>query len=76
LLDEKNLVEIASPDYAGERLMTCYNPMKERAFLTGMNFEPLESLTSQHALSWREAIGFELAPGLAVNPYLPSYDSR
>ena len=27
LLDEKNLVEIASPDYPGERLMACYNPL-------------------------------------------------
>lgn len=29
LLDEKNLVEIASPDYPGERLMACYNPLLE-----------------------------------------------
>ena len=27
LLDEKNLVEMASPDYPGERLMACYNPL-------------------------------------------------
>jgi Transposase DDE domain len=27
LLDEKNLVEITSPDYPGERLMACYNPL-------------------------------------------------
>jgi len=27
LLDEKNLAEIASPDYPGERLMACYNPL-------------------------------------------------
>ena len=27
LLDEKNLVEMQSPDYPGERLMVCYNPL-------------------------------------------------
>ena len=26
-LDEKNLAEITSPDYPGERLMACYNPL-------------------------------------------------
>jgi len=33
LLDEKNLAEITSPDYAGERLMVCHNPLlgEERA---------------------------------------------
>ena len=29
LLDEQNLVEITSPDYPGERLMVCYNPLME-----------------------------------------------
>lgn len=28
LLDERNLVEIQSPDYPGERLMVCYNPLQ------------------------------------------------
>jgi transposase len=27
LLDEKNLAEMSSPDYPGERLMVCYNPL-------------------------------------------------
>jgi transposase len=27
LFDEKNLAEITSPDYPGERLMACYNPL-------------------------------------------------
>jgi transposase len=27
LLDQQNLVEIASPEYPGERLMVCYNPL-------------------------------------------------
>jgi transposase len=33
LLDEKNLAEITSPDYPGERLMVCHNPLlaEERA---------------------------------------------
>jgi transposase len=26
-LDEKNLAEVASPDYPGERLIACYNPL-------------------------------------------------
>ncbi len=29
LLDEKNLVEITCPDYPGERLMVCHNPLLE-----------------------------------------------
>ena len=29
LLDQKNLAEITSPDYPGERLMACYNPLLE-----------------------------------------------
>jgi transposase len=29
LLDEKNLVEITSPEYPAERLMVCHNPMLE-----------------------------------------------
>lgn len=29
LLDEKNLAEITAPDYAGERLVVCHNPLLE-----------------------------------------------
>jgi hypothetical protein len=29
LLDETNLAEITSPDYPGERLMVCHNPLLE-----------------------------------------------
>ena len=29
LLDQKNLVEISAPDYPGERLMVCHNPVLE-----------------------------------------------
>jgi transposase len=29
LLDEKNLAEISAPDYPGERLMVCHNPVLE-----------------------------------------------
>ncbi len=28
-VEEKNLAEIASPDYPGKRLMACYNPLLE-----------------------------------------------
>ncbi len=31
LLDQKNLAEITSPDYPGERLMVCHNPLLEEA---------------------------------------------
>ena len=42
---------------------------KERAFLTGMNFDRWESLAGQHALTWRETIGIELVLGVAAaNP--------
>jgi hypothetical protein len=27
LFDEKNLTEIDSPDFSGERLIACYNPL-------------------------------------------------
>ena len=30
MLDETNLAEITSPDYPGERLMVCHNPLLER----------------------------------------------
>jgi transposase/ribosomal protein L35 len=30
LLDEKNLAEITSPEYPGERLMVCHNPLLEQ----------------------------------------------
>jgi transposase len=30
LLDQKNLAEITSPDYPGERLMVCHNPLLEQ----------------------------------------------
>jgi transposase len=29
LLDQKNLAEITAPDYPGERLMVCHNPLRE-----------------------------------------------
>ncbi|MGA2075033.1 MAG: transposase, partial [Terriglobia bacterium] len=29
LLDEQNLAEITSPDYPGERLVVCHNPLLE-----------------------------------------------
>jgi hypothetical protein len=42
-----------------------------------MNFDRLESLAGQHALTWRETIGIELALGVvAANPYLPWCDSQ
>lgn len=31
LLDQKNLAEITSPDYPGERLVVCHNPLLEEA---------------------------------------------
>ena len=31
LLDEKNLAEISAPEYAGERLMVCHNPISRNS---------------------------------------------
>ena len=44
LLDEKNLAEITSPDYPGERLMACYNPLlaEERGRKRGELLEATE----------------------------------
>jgi transposase len=55
LLDEKNLAEITSPDYPGERLMGCHNPLLEeerrrkRQELLAATEKKLEKISKQVA---------------------------
>src|ERR1700689_2052530 len=55
LLDEKNLAEITSPDYPGERLMVCHNPLLEeerrrkRQELLAATEKKLEKISKQVA---------------------------
>jgi len=53
LFDEKNLAEITSPDFPGERLVACFNPFlasergRKREELLGMTQKRLESLSRE-----------------------------
>lgn len=53
LFDERNLAEITSPDYPGERLMACYNPLlaeerhRKRCELLAATEEGLKKLARQ-----------------------------
>jgi transposase len=55
LFDEKNLAEIASPDFPGERLVACFNPLladernRKRQELLAATEESLRRLSSQVA---------------------------
>lgn len=55
LFDEKNLAEIASPDFPGERLMVCYNPLlaadrrRKREALLQATEQELAKLSAQVA---------------------------
>ena len=46
LLDEKNLAEITAPDYPGERLMVCHNPLLEEE--RGRKRQQLLEATERH----------------------------
>ena len=65
LFDEQNLAELVSPDYPGERLVACYNPLlaeerarKREALLTATE-AGLERIAREgrpahaHAARWR-----------------------
>ena len=54
-LDEKNLAEITSPDYPGERLMACYNPLlaEER----GRKRQALLAATEKGLTKIRQEVG-------------------
>jgi transposase len=76
LFDERNLLELSSPDYPGERLMACRNPpLAERrartreALLeaTEKNLEKIKARVASAKLAGKEKIGVRV--GKIVNQY-------
>lgn len=76
LFDERNLLELSSPDYPGERLMACRNPQlaklraHKREELLRATEAPLEKIRGRVAaakLAGRDAIG--VCVGKVVNQY-------
>jgi transposase len=76
LFDERNLVEIASPEYPGERLVACRNPQlarlrahKREALLaaTEKSLQAIKARVDAGRLEGADAIG--LAAGKVVNKY-------
>ena len=76
LFDERNLVELSSPDYPGERLVACRNPQlatlrahKREALLaaTEKNLEPIKARVAAGKLVGADAIGLRV--GKLVNQY-------
>ena len=76
LFDERNLLEISSPDYPGERLMACRNPAlaklrahKREALLvaTERQLEPIKVRVAAGKLAGADKIGLRV--GKVVNRY-------
>ena len=76
LFDERNLVELESPDYPGERLVACRNPelAKLRAHkredllaATERNLEKIQARVAAGRLAGRDAIG--LSVGKVINQH-------
>ena len=76
LFDERNLVEIASPEYPGERLVACRNPQlaklrtlkrEELLAATQKNLQAIKDRVEAGRLKKADAIG--LAAGKVVNQY-------
>lgn len=76
LFDERNLLEISSPDFPGERLVACRNPelAKKRAhtradllLATEKNLQKIQARVEAAKLIGRDKIG--LAVGKVVNQY-------
>jgi transposase len=76
LFDERNLLELSSPDYPGERLMACRNPElaklrahKREALLaaTEKNLEKVKARVDAVKLAGQAAIGVQV--GKSVNQY-------
>ncbi len=76
LFDERNLVEIASPEYPGERLVACRNPQlaklralkrEELLVATEKNLQQIKDRVDAGRLKKADAIG--LAAGKVVNQY-------
>ena len=76
LFDERNLVELSSPDYPGERLVACRNPElaklrahKREALLaaTEKNLEPIKAKVAAGKLAGMDVIGVRV--GKVINQY-------
>ena len=76
LFDERNLIELSSPDYPGERLVACRNPElaklrahKREALLaaTEKNLEPIKAKVAAGKLAGMDVIGVRV--GKVVNQY-------
>ena len=76
LFDERNLVELSSPDYPGERLVACRNPElaklrahKREALLaaTQKNLEPIKARVAAGKLVGMDVIGVRV--GKVINQY-------
>jgi hypothetical protein len=76
LFDERNLLELSSPDYPGERLVACRNPQlaklrahKREALLvaTELNLAKIKARVAAGKLTGQDAIGLRV--GKVVNQY-------
>jgi transposase len=76
LFDERNLIELSSPDYPGERLVACRNPElaklrahKREALLaaTEKNLEPIKAKVAAGKLAGIDVIGVRV--GKVINQY-------
>ena len=76
LFDERNLIELSSPDYPGERLVACRNPPlaslrahKREALLcaTEKNLEKIKAKVNAAKLAGKDAIGIRV--GKIINQY-------
>ncbi|WP_372527482.1 IS1634 family transposase [Piscinibacter sp.] len=76
LFDERNLLELSSPDYPGERLVACRNPelarlrthkRQELLAATEANLEKIKVRVDAGKLSGRDEIGLRV--GKVVNQY-------
>jgi transposase len=78
LLDEKNLAEISAPDYPGERLMVCHNPVLEeqrrrkRQALLEATEKKLEKI-SQEVAKRKKKLLTAAAIGMKVGKVLGRY---
>jgi hypothetical protein len=76
LFDERNLLELSSPDYPGERLVACRNPQlaalrahkrEELLAATERNLAPLRARVAAGKLKGADAIGLRV--GKLINQY-------
>src|SRR5436309_16121436 len=76
LFDERNLLELSSPDYPGERLVACRNPelaklrthkREELLAATEHNLDKIKARVDAGKLVGREKIG--LCVGKVINQY-------